>query len=97
MTATDFLLDEDGDLLITQNDFVLGGSDGQHMEMLFELEPGELKENPMTGIGIQRRLNGSIDGEFRKEVRLQLEADGYEVGILNFLESTIEIDAQRKG
>lgn len=98
MKAQDFLLDaQSGELVFKDGDFVIGESDGQHIEAIFILEPGELKSNPLVGIGIQKKINGSADGDLRREAYLQLQADGYQVNQLNLNEEIIEIDAERNG
>ncbi|NNV54521.1 hypothetical protein [Limnovirga soli] len=93
--ATDFLLDEAGDLLIENGDFVFGESDMQHIQLILALEPGELKESPLTGVGIKKQINGSFDGAVRREIKLQLEADGYSTTNLVITPENITIDATR--
>jgi hypothetical protein len=78
--ANDFLLDDDGDLLITDGDFVVGESDTTHVEDLIDASPGEIREDPTKGVGIVR-YQGSVgkEGEIKRRVRLNLAADGYRV------------------
>lgn len=96
MEALDFLLGDDGDLIWDGVDFEWGESDAQHIQHLCELEPGELKELPLVGIGLSRAINGVVDGVLRRRIKLQLEADGYEVAPLDNIENGV-IDAYRKG
>jgi hypothetical protein len=95
MDATDILLDDDGDLLIVNDDFRIGLSDEQHIEDILISYPGEYKQSPLCGVNIRRAINGSIDGVVRRDVRLNLEADGYQVNNIVFTESELSIDAKR--
>lgn len=96
MQAQDFLLDDEDDLLIQDGDLVVGDSDGQHVEDIFELEPGELKEYLLVGIGITKKINGLIDGQLRATANLQLIADGYTVNTLSITNDKIVLDVERK-
>ena len=89
------MLDENGDLDFTGGDFAIGESDGQHIQDILLIEPGELKSDLLTGVGIQKKINGSADGELRATTMLQLQADGYQVNSLNLNEEIIQIDAER--
>jgi hypothetical protein len=97
--AIDMMLDGDGDIMIVNGDLVLGASDGQHIQHIFELEPGELKENVLVGLGINKKLNGNeADGDLRREATLQLQADGYTLKTPVIIEKkNIVIDAERNG
>jgi len=95
MEAIDFLLDENGDELLMSGDLVLGASDEQHISDILVSYPGEWKQNPLCGVNIRRAINGSLNGTIRRDVRLQLEADGYKVKNITFTESELNIDAER--
>lgn len=97
MNAIDFLLDDNGDELILNGDLVLGGSDDQHITDILASYPGEWKQSPLCGVNIRRAINGSMDGRIRRDVRLQLEADGYKVKNITFTETELNIDAERNG
>lgn len=74
----DLLLDEAGDLLIQNGDFVIGQSDQQHVLDMMDCQMGELKEFPLAGFGainyIKRRISAV---EFKRDLKLQLNYDGY--------------------
>lgn len=100
MSAIDFILDADNDLAEgTDGDFVEGESDGQHIQDLLLLEPGELVYDPLMGIALERYRNGSADEYLYKTIHLQLQADNYQVEGLVIEENeqieNIEIDAIR--
>lgn len=95
MDAIDFIVDNDGELLIENGDFAIGLSDEQHIADILVAYPGEFKEFPMLGVNIGKAINGSLDGEIKKEIRLQLVADGFNVSAIEFVEDKLSIDAVR--
>lgn len=80
----DLLLDENNDLLITENDVTIGESDGQNGRLLLDTKKGDWTQFPNTGVGIIQYLKGAFDGEARRNVRLQFQGDGYKVDTLEF-------------
>lgn len=95
MEAIDFLMDVNGDELLINDDVVLGLSDEQHIIDILRSYPGEWKQSPLAGVNINRAINGLLDGTIRRDVRLQLEADGYKVKNITFTEEELNIDAER--
>lgn len=80
----DILLDADNDFVITENDVTLGESDGQHGRLIIDTQKGDWTQFPQTGVGIVQYLKGAFDGEARRNVRLQMQGDGYKVDTLEF-------------
>jgi phage baseplate assembly protein W len=95
MDATDIQLDNNEDLLVINEDLLIGLSDDQHIEDILITYPGEYKQSPLCGVNIRRALNGSIDGSIRRDVRLNLEGDGYQVDSVTFTEEELKINAKR--
>jgi hypothetical protein len=94
--ATDFLLDEFGDLLENDaHEMVEGVADEQHIVDCLITEPGSLKHDPLAGVGITKSINGNVSGETRKEIRLQLLRDSFEIIQLDATNENISIDAYR--
>ncbi len=84
MARQDILLDDDNNFSTEDGDFVCGDSDDQHVELLCQLQPGELKENPTVGIGLNKYLkkqNTSIN-EIKQAIKVGLKADSYSVSDL---------------
>ncbi len=77
----DVLLEGD-DLVIEDGDFKLGQSDLQHVYHILLNPPGAFKQFPLAGVGKPRFINGPLDGQLRREVQLQLEADGYRLKLV---------------
>lgn len=76
----DILLDETGDLKCHNGDFDIGQSDQQHIEHILEAQKGEYKEFPLVGFGIINYLKKSerIQSDFKRDLKIQLEHDGYQ-------------------
>lgn len=92
--AIDLIYDENKELLIKDGDLVLGESDYQHVELLLSTEPGEWKESPLTGVGINKHINGKLDGDLKRLIALQLEADGFQASGIEIKEQQINIDGK---
>ena len=76
---TDILLDDNFDLIDNGDEWAEGDSDDQHGVLLTITEKCEFKEFPFVGFGIQRRLKGVADRKrFIRELKVELESDGYE-------------------
>ncbi len=84
MQATDFLLNPTtGDLLIQNGTFVIGPSDNQHIEDIIIANPGDWKQYPKLGVGIDSYINGSDLYELNQSIKTQLVADGYSINNIN--------------
>lgn len=91
---TDFLLDDDLDLLVTDGDLVVGESTAQHQKMLILIDKGEFKDVPMRGVGAQRYLEDDSPENLAREIRLEFVADGMTVNKIQIAtDLTIQIDA----
>ncbi len=102
----DYLLDENYDLLIKDGDFVVDECDDLDIELILLTEKGNWKESPMTGVGIRKWTNATMNStlmqQLEREVRIQLNGDGFEVDKAqvitdnagNFLDLQIEADRQ---
>lgn len=74
----DVLDDENGDMMIVDNDIVIGEADNDYANDIIISAPGDFKETPTLGVFIQRFLQGPFDiSTIEKAVREQLRADGY--------------------
>ena len=74
----DFLQDSDGDILITDGDFVIGDSDNDHIVDIINSNQGDWKEFILCGVGIDNYLNSSgMQLQLKKNIITQLGIDGY--------------------
>lgn len=82
----DILLQND-ELVISDGDFVVGESDLQNVLLIVSIPPGSWKQFPLTGVGEAKFINAPLDGALRREIQLQLQADGYRLNSVNILPS----------
>lgn len=74
----DFLQDNDGDILISDGDFVIGDSDNDHIVDIINSNQGDWKEFILCGVGIDAFLNSSgMQLSLKKKITNQLIQDGY--------------------
>jgi len=93
----------DGALYIdpVAGDLVIAASDAQHIEDVIRSNKGEWKEFPACGVGIMNYLNASLkEQEVEREIKIQLQADGYTVNrcLVKFRNDILDVqtDAIRK-
>jgi len=90
----DILLDDELDLRIEDGDFVVGNSTQQEIECLLRAAPGHYKQNPLLGANITQDLNGPMNGETRRRIRVALLADGFKIKDISTVNGVISIDAE---
>ncbi|MGM8362127.1 oxidase [Flavobacterium sp. ARAG 55.4] len=94
---TDLLLDQTGDLKITNGDFEIGYSDNQHQEHILLANKGEFKEFPELGVGLNRMLSDDDYMPFLIDAKKNLEYDGMKINNVKFEENgNLNIDGYYK-
>lgn len=73
---------------------VIGDVLRQNQALLLQLHPGELKENPVIGIGIGDMLLDHDPLLWRARIREQLQMDGQKVGNIRITTTGIQVAAQ---
>lgn len=92
----DILLDDDNEVRSLRGDFLIGDSDAQHVQHIFEATKGNFLEHPTIGVGITEYKNGNISlAELTKRARMELQKDGYAVNRVSFEGDQIFVDAKR--
>jgi hypothetical protein len=80
---------ESYDLKFSNGDLSLDDSIAQEIELLLLYNKGDLRQSPVTGVGISKYINSPYTlqklTEFKSTLRLQLEFDG-------FVESDIQMN-----
>lgn len=75
--AKDIILNDD--IQIVNGDLLVEFSDEQHIEHILLAKPGDYKNVPWIGIGIESYLQAPITGKttqlLEKEIKLHLESD----------------------
>ena len=90
----DIQLKRDARGLITQG-LHLGDVSEQNQELIITMQPGELKEQPMLGVGIDNMLLENETLLYKHKIREQLEMDGFRVNrIVIDKQHNIKIDAE---
>ena len=89
------ILDDDGDLMIENGDIVIGDGTLQHIRDILIAAPGHYKQYPYLGADIGELINGELDVELKKKIRMQLTSDGYTVNEIKMVNGVIEIDVVR--
>lgn len=89
----DILLNTDNDLQIANGDFVAGESLNQQVGLLLLLNKGELKQHPLTGVGIYDLINTESAIDIKKAVREQLKDDGLKLRALELTNNKLYITA----
>ena len=91
MADRDYLLDEDGDLKISNGDFAFGESLTDDALLIIGCNQGELKSDPLTGCNMVARLRSQqTSEEIQRVVRLQMQRDGKDYNELkNYLRTVV--------
>lgn len=89
----DFLLNDNGEMLVGNGDFVTGQSDLQQQKLLLIFEKGSLKEFPTTGVGAFTFLEAETAAELLREINIQFTGDGMDVNGLSLDNGKINVDA----
>ncbi len=75
----DIILDENNDLTFENGDLQIGDSESQHIKQLALLNKGDLKEYPLTGLGIRKYLKKTTlsHRQIIRDYKVELGADGF--------------------
>lgn len=94
---TDFLLDENNDLVIKNGDILIGDSTLQNQNLIIQSQKGEFKNVPEIGVGILSEINNENKREVLSQIRRNFEYDGMTVNKLGFANNgNILVDAEYK-
>lgn len=78
---TDFILDNNLDLSISNGDFLIDDAEQQNQELILIATQGSFRQSPLTGVGMVKYLKSSFTvaqvDKLRQKIRLQLQYDGY--------------------
>lgn len=80
----DLKFDNDGDIVIENNDLVIEESDYYHIFDILYSVPGWWKKYPLIGFDPYKYLNSRASSQVLKnEATKQLQSDGYKVNVLD--------------
>ena len=72
---------------------VIGDILAQNQALILSMHPGDLKERPSVGVGIEDMLLDNDFPAWRTAIREQLEMDGQAVNSVRITANSIDIDA----
>ena len=102
MIGTGLLLDENLDLMVQdessdpeEKDFhlVIGDCSQQHQHLILITQPGEWKDAPALGLGLENWLNNERPGSLEVATKRQLDAHGFTVNQVTIQNGELLIDA----
>jgi hypothetical protein len=94
---TDILLDNTGDLELSNGDFNTGYSDNLHQQHILLATKGEFKEFPELGVGLSKMLSDDDYIPFLIDAKKNLEYDGMKINNIKFEENgNLNIDGYYK-
>ncbi len=85
METFDILLDVDGELQVNADyDFKTGDAVNNYLGYILQAHPGNYKEFPLLGVGIEKYLNTSVNPQqLERAIRVQLESDIFEKPLID--------------
>lgn len=90
----DLLLDDGLDLMFADGDLVIGEATRQHQVLLLLTSPGELREFPMRGVGLQHwLLDDAAKGDVTRRIKQEFEADGMTVQRIRYNGDNVTTEA----
>ena len=88
----DFLTDQNGDLIIENGDFKTGVAHDQNIRAILKSTKGSFVQFPLIGVGLIAQVNGFIDLETKRKIRLNLQSESYRVRRFEFTNGKLAID-----
>lgn len=77
MTSNDYILGDDGDLVIQNGDFLFGDSRTDDVDLIIATNQGEWKQDPLTGCNMVERMRSKQSpDQIQRAVRIQVMRDG---------------------
>ncbi len=90
----DLRINENGDLLIQNGDFVIGDARADITERILIAYPGEFKEKPLLGCNITAQINGAPSPFWRGNTMSQLRAEGMNVKRMDITDTGVEVEME---
>lgn len=90
---TDLLLTTDIDVAITGADIAFTESTDQQQNCLLLVTPGELKQSPKTGVGIESYLKENDVNGLLGKIKSEFQLDGMNISAIAYDNNQLLIDA----
>lgn len=91
--SVDVIRDSNG--LIAQ-DIEIGDTTQQNISLILQIQPGELKEYPTMGVGIDNMILDKDYLQYKHTIREQLGLDGIQIDALEITKQAVNINAKYK-
>ncbi|MBL7902954.1 MAG: hypothetical protein JNK73_13235 [Bacteroidia bacterium] len=91
LETNDIVLDADGEDLVKDGDFVVDDGKLDDCWIIFKLNKGGLKSDPILGPNLVTMMNGTTSN-MKSVLKLNLERDGKEVKKLEINEGNIDFE-----
>ena len=88
-------IEHDSDGRISQG-IKLAETTHQNQAMILIAHPGDLKEHPTAGVGLEDIVHDHELSHWKKVIREQIEADGQRINRLRLTQSGLDLDAEYK-
>jgi hypothetical protein len=87
------LLDQNFGLVINNRSMVVGDVTYQNQMILLTANKGEIKEDPLAGVGVSNYLESSDSAGLAREIRSQFTRDGQKVSNISVVIPTVNVEA----
>lgn len=87
------LIDDNGNIVVRSGSLAIGETTSQNQRIILEAEKGEIKEDPLLGVGVSSYLDDDDTSAFLREVRTNLRRDGQKVHSCKFVDGKLQLDA----
>lgn len=84
----------DYDLLVEGGETSLGNTQPQNQALIVVSNPGEFKQHPELGVGIEGWVLDDNPGNLKAEVKRQLKSDGFAVDRVALEQGQLVINAE---
>ena len=92
--SKDILLDDNFDFIFESGDFKVGDDKLQRQRLLLSTQPGDWKQHPTTGVGVQNFVEDDDISLLFREVRHQFARDGLKIFKMNFNGSELDVEVR---
>lgn len=90
----DILLNSDMDVYAVNGDFVVGDSTEQDIYINLQTAKGSFKQSPLIGANVRQYLDGVINNEAKRNIRLALQADDIKIKSIEYKHGELKINAK---
>jgi hypothetical protein len=89
---TDFILDENNDIIVENSSFKTGDSFQQEVKLIMQGPPGSFRENGYLGMDLLSSIDDDEASYIISELKKMLRLDGKKLNYINTDNDVIQID-----